>query len=181
MLTTKDVAARFEIKPVQLRRILRSMPEYADGGYTEYRWYGWQDEAIAKIAAAVSKVKKPSESASNPGEVGHSSPVTKTGGRLTESQVIEGVCQFLRKNGFRALRRPQRLLDRRRLPLWRDGDEAPAQPVAPEAAALVVSLFQPCGLVQALQRIRRELLETTPVASLLRPCVLPLPLSRPRP
>lgn len=51
--TTKQVAAKFNMKPTALRRVLRSMPEYADGVHTNYRWTGEKDPAIAKISSAI--------------------------------------------------------------------------------------------------------------------------------
>ena len=38
LLGTKDLADQLSISPRQLRRFLRSMPEYDDGVYTRYRW-----------------------------------------------------------------------------------------------------------------------------------------------
>lgn len=37
-LTSKDVAAVHKVKPSFLRRVLRSLPKYQDGGYTRYKW-----------------------------------------------------------------------------------------------------------------------------------------------
>jgi hypothetical protein len=53
-LRTKHVAAKFGMKPVQLRRILRTMPEYADGVHTNYAW-AEKDPALARIEAAIKK------------------------------------------------------------------------------------------------------------------------------
>ena len=53
LLTTKHIAAKFGLKPVVLRRVLRSMTEYADGVHTNYRWAGYGDPAIARIEAAI--------------------------------------------------------------------------------------------------------------------------------
>lgn len=53
-LKTKQVAAQFKIKPVQLRRVLRSMKRYADGVHTNYRWTLPGDEkVIAEIGTAI--------------------------------------------------------------------------------------------------------------------------------
>ena len=54
-IQTKHLAAKFKMKATALRRILRSMPEYADGVHTNYRW-AENDPAIAKIEAAIKKV-----------------------------------------------------------------------------------------------------------------------------
>ena len=51
-LTTKHVAAKFGLKPIQLRRVLRSMAEYADGVHTNYRWTD-KDPMLPKIEAAI--------------------------------------------------------------------------------------------------------------------------------
>lgn len=54
-LTTKHLAARFNMKGTQLRRILRSMQDYADGVHTNYRW---DEKADAnKIKAIEAKIK----------------------------------------------------------------------------------------------------------------------------
>lgn len=53
-LQTKHLAKRFNLKATHLRRILRSMPDYADGVHTNYRW-AENDPAIARIAAAIKK------------------------------------------------------------------------------------------------------------------------------
>jgi hypothetical protein len=52
-LRTKHVAAMFNIKPVSLRRILRTMPAYADGVHTNYRWDPANKKAIDEIGAAI--------------------------------------------------------------------------------------------------------------------------------
>ncbi len=54
-LRTKHIAAQFGMKPVALRRILRTMPAYADGVHTNYRW-AEKDPAIPLIAAAIKKL-----------------------------------------------------------------------------------------------------------------------------
>ena len=54
-LTTKHLAARFNMKGTQLRRILRSMPDYADGVHTNYRWDEKTDSH--KIKAIEAKIK----------------------------------------------------------------------------------------------------------------------------
>lgn len=51
-LTTTELAERFGITPKQLRVVLRSMPEYADGVHTRYRW-SENDPAIERIEKAV--------------------------------------------------------------------------------------------------------------------------------
>lgn len=50
-LRTKHVAGMLNIKPVALRRILRSMPRYADGVHTNYRWDPKDSKAIEEIRA----------------------------------------------------------------------------------------------------------------------------------
>jgi hypothetical protein len=61
-LTTKDVAAKFNITGKQLRRILRSFERYADGKYTRYQLGKRDIEQVAKHLApakpAPKKVKK---------------------------------------------------------------------------------------------------------------------------
>jgi len=37
-LLTKDVAAIHKMKPSKLRRVLRSLKQFQDGGYTRYKW-----------------------------------------------------------------------------------------------------------------------------------------------
>ena len=54
-IQTKHLASRFGMKATQLRRVLRAMPEYADGVHTNYRW-AENDKRIADIAAAVKKL-----------------------------------------------------------------------------------------------------------------------------
>lgn len=53
-IQTKHLAAKFGIKATQLRRVLRSMAEYADGIHTNYRW-AEKDPAIDRIALALKK------------------------------------------------------------------------------------------------------------------------------
>lgn len=54
-LTTKHLAARHNMKGTQLRRILRSMTDYADGVHTNYRWDEKAD--AAKLKAIEAKIK----------------------------------------------------------------------------------------------------------------------------
>lgn len=54
-LRTKHVAAKFGLKPMHLRRILRSMPTYADGVHTNYAWDPADTKALAAIEAAIKK------------------------------------------------------------------------------------------------------------------------------
>jgi hypothetical protein len=54
-LRTKHLAAQFGMKPVALRRILRTMPQYADGVHTNYKW-SEKDPAIPLIGAAIKKL-----------------------------------------------------------------------------------------------------------------------------
>lgn len=61
-LRTKHVAQKFGLKPVSLRRVLRSMNEYADGVHTNYRW-AENDPMLPKIAAAIETHRKRSEKA----------------------------------------------------------------------------------------------------------------------
>ena len=56
IFTTKHVAAIFGITPMQLRRILRTMPEYADGVHTNYAWPDLEG-SIARIRATVTGVQ----------------------------------------------------------------------------------------------------------------------------
>jgi mannitol-1-phosphate/altronate dehydrogenase len=55
VLKTKHLAAKFNMKPTALRRVLRSMPEYADGVHTNYSWQGESDPRISRIAEAIKK------------------------------------------------------------------------------------------------------------------------------
>ena len=52
-LRTKHVAAKFNMTPVQLRRVLRSMPKYADGVHTNYRWDPKDTKAMDEIGVAI--------------------------------------------------------------------------------------------------------------------------------
>lgn len=54
-LKTKHLAAKFGMKATQLRRVLRSMPAYADGVHTNYRWTE-NDARIADIEAAIKRL-----------------------------------------------------------------------------------------------------------------------------
>jgi glycerophosphoryl diester phosphodiesterase len=54
-IQTKHLAAKFNMKATALRRILRSMPEYADGVHTNYRW-AENDPKIKAIEQAISKL-----------------------------------------------------------------------------------------------------------------------------
>jgi hypothetical protein len=60
MLDTSDLAKRFGITAVALRRMLRCMPEYADGTHTRYEWHE-NDPMIDKISTVVEqrKTKEP--------------------------------------------------------------------------------------------------------------------------
>jgi hypothetical protein len=54
-LRTKHIAAQFGLKPVALRRILRTMPQYADGVHTNYKW-AEKDPTIPLIGQAIKKL-----------------------------------------------------------------------------------------------------------------------------
>jgi hypothetical protein len=56
-IQTKHLAVRFGIKTTQLRRVLRSMPEYADGVHTNYRW-AENDKRISAIESQIKKLEK---------------------------------------------------------------------------------------------------------------------------
>lgn len=56
-IQTKHLAAKFGIKATALRRILRSMPAYADGVHTNYRW-AENDPAIAQIDMQIKKLAR---------------------------------------------------------------------------------------------------------------------------
>lgn len=56
-IQTKHLAVKFNLKPTALRRILRSMKEYADGVHTNYRW-AENDPRIAQIAAQIAQLNK---------------------------------------------------------------------------------------------------------------------------
>ena len=78
-LTTKDVAAKFNITGKQLRRILRSFDRYADGKYTRYQLGKRDVEQVAKYLKpepAPKKVKK--EKAPPPVETPVTEPTTAT-------------------------------------------------------------------------------------------------------
>lgn len=53
-IQTKHLAVKFNMKATALRRVLRSMPEYADGVHTNYRW----SENDPRIAAIGAKIKQ---------------------------------------------------------------------------------------------------------------------------
>jgi len=59
-IQTKHLAARFGMKATALRRVLRSMPDYADGVHTNYRW-AEKDPAIARIEAKLKQLAKEKE------------------------------------------------------------------------------------------------------------------------
>ena len=59
-IKAKHLALRFGMKATALRRILRSMPEYADGVHTNYAW-AEKDPRIAAIAAKIQQLKKEKE------------------------------------------------------------------------------------------------------------------------
>lgn len=61
ILKTKEVAEKFGITPVALRRVLRTMPEYADGVHTNYKWDEKDTKALRSIETAIAKVKKDKE------------------------------------------------------------------------------------------------------------------------
>lgn len=54
-IQTKHLAVKFNMKATALRRILRSMPEYADGVHTNYRW-AENDKSIQRIAAKIQEL-----------------------------------------------------------------------------------------------------------------------------
>lgn len=56
-IQTKHLASRFKIKATALRRVLRSMPDYADGIHTNYRW-SENDPRIAKIELQLKKLEQ---------------------------------------------------------------------------------------------------------------------------
>jgi len=88
-LTTQHVAAKFGLTPVALRRVLRSMPEYADNIRTNYRWQVWDDKAIAKIDAAIKTAKDNQRAVRNLMV-------------LTENDVVDALAEHLERNaGYR--------------------------------------------------------------------------------
>jgi hypothetical protein len=54
-IQTKHLAAKFNMKATALRRILRSMPAYADGVHTNYRWASMTDPKVKEIEVAIKK------------------------------------------------------------------------------------------------------------------------------
>lgn len=54
-IKTKHLAIKFGIKATQLRRVLRSMPEYADGVHTNYAW-AENDKRIGEIEKQIKKL-----------------------------------------------------------------------------------------------------------------------------
>lgn len=56
-LRTKHLASRFNLKATALRRILRSMPAYADGVHTNYSW-AENDPAIKAIETRIGELSK---------------------------------------------------------------------------------------------------------------------------
>jgi hypothetical protein len=59
-IQTKHLAVKFGMKATALRRVLRSMPEYADGVHTNYRW-AENDPKIKTIELAIAKLAKDKE------------------------------------------------------------------------------------------------------------------------
>lgn len=59
-IRTKHLAIKFGMKATMLRRILRSMPAYADGVHTNYSW-SENDPAITAIQAQINKLTKEKE------------------------------------------------------------------------------------------------------------------------
>lgn len=57
LLRTKDLAARFGVKPAFLRRFLRSLKQYQDGGYTRYGWRP-NDPFLTTLAESLKKFKE---------------------------------------------------------------------------------------------------------------------------
>lgn len=56
-IKTSHLAKRFNIKATALRRVLRSMPEYADGVHTNYRW-AENDKRIDAIGKKLAEVEQ---------------------------------------------------------------------------------------------------------------------------
>ena len=54
-IRTAHLAKQFSLKATALRRILRSMPAYADGVHTNYRW-SENDPRIAAIGQQIAKL-----------------------------------------------------------------------------------------------------------------------------
>ena len=57
-IKAKHVAAKFGMKPTALRRILRAMPQYADGVHTNYAWPSLDCAAVKEIAAKIQQLQK---------------------------------------------------------------------------------------------------------------------------
>jgi hypothetical protein len=55
-IKAKHLAARFNMKATAFRRILRSMPEYADGVHTNYAW-AEKDPRIPRIEAKIKSLQ----------------------------------------------------------------------------------------------------------------------------
>lgn len=62
-LKTKHLAAKFHMTAMQLRRVLRSMPAYADGVHTKYAWSENDTKAIAEIENAIKSIAEKKEKA----------------------------------------------------------------------------------------------------------------------
>ncbi len=56
-IRTSHLAKRFGIKATALRRVLRSMPDYADGVHTNYRW-AENDKRISAIEKQLKELEK---------------------------------------------------------------------------------------------------------------------------
>jgi hypothetical protein len=75
MLTTRDLANRFKVKPTYLRRVLRKDARYDDGQHTKYGWDAKKDEKeIARIgtllhASAAKAADKAIEAKNTPAKV----------------------------------------------------------------------------------------------------------------
>jgi hypothetical protein len=77
VLTTKQVAPLVGIAtPMKLRRILRAMPQYADGKHTNYRWNGPKDPMIAEIRKFIAARKAQEAEAAKAALAKTAAPVT---------------------------------------------------------------------------------------------------------
>lgn len=62
-IRAKHLAAKFGMKATAFRRILRTMPEYADGVHTNYAWAENDAKAFKRIEGVIAGLKAKREAA----------------------------------------------------------------------------------------------------------------------
>ena len=58
LLKTAHIAKRHGMRPQALRRILRAMPDYADGVFTRYGWDPTNPKHAAQLTAIDARIKQ---------------------------------------------------------------------------------------------------------------------------